>query len=141
MRQIKSKQFFQLHLAAGGEYDGCKRGLGWVTACRCHASGKWCPQQSTTWLPLDFSVLVTMATNTHRQISPEKERGHAVQWLSQAHSRQKRHGLDIVSVPVSPSSIFISISIPFSISISNLHFIVNGPSMATCRITQHGYVT
>lgn len=125
-----------------------------VAARKCHASGKWRPQQSTTWLPLDFSVLVTMATRTHTHTDRYSQRrcgvwGHeeggggcqAVQWLSQAHRRQQRRGLALVSAPVSTSSIFISISIPFSISISNLHFIVNGPSMATCRITQHGYVT
>lgn len=154
MRQIKSKQFFQLHLAAaGGESDGCKRGLGWagwqlVDVVQV-ASG------ARSSLPRGCHLTLAclsqwQQTHTHRQMYPEKERWwgggrQAVQWLSQAHSRQKRLGLAIVSVPVpvSTGSIFISISIPipFSISISSLHFIVNGPSMATCRITQHGYVT
>lgn len=71
-----------------------------VAARKCHASGKWRPQQSTTWLPLDFSVLVTMATRTHTHTQTDihsEDAGYgvmtrgggcqAVQWLSQAHSR------------------------------------------------------
>lgn len=78
MRQIKSKQFFQLHLAAaGGESDGCKRGLGWagwqLVDVMQVASG------ARSSLPRGCHLTLAclsqwQQTHTYRQMYPEKER-------------------------------------------------------------------
>lgn len=112
-----------------------------VAARKCHASGKWRPQQSTTWLPLDFSVLVTMATRTHTHTDRYSQRrcgvwgheeggGGVVRPYSGCH-RRTEDSSDVGSL----SFLLLFLLVPFSFPFP-FHFLFLFP---TCTSSSTGH--